>query len=237
MSLINCKECGEKISDKAKCCPKCGAPNKKTNGCLTAVILAFIILSIIGGILGGNEDSEQITFPSVISTNEKYNNVSDFNKACSEMFKDFMEPIPLGRVLPDAELDRRIAAMRDHEFKKYLKTMERKGFKIEFPSLNNIILLADFNNYNNKNRIKLEDFLNKNSEFSNEPCYKKGEGQFADINARLSGDIYIRGVQLEKRFVVGAAKKCPTNKCFFYGLDTLKRPTKKEIDSLYVPIK
>ena len=66
MSLINCKECGEKISDKAKCCPKCGAPNKKTNGCLTAVILAFIILSIIGGILGGNEDSEQITFPSVI---------------------------------------------------------------------------------------------------------------------------------------------------------------------------
>ncbi|WP_071608877.1 zinc ribbon domain-containing protein [Entomohabitans teleogrylli] len=26
MSLINCKECGENISDKAKSCPKCGAP-------------------------------------------------------------------------------------------------------------------------------------------------------------------------------------------------------------------
>ena len=27
MTMIRCKECGEEISDKARCCPKCGAPN------------------------------------------------------------------------------------------------------------------------------------------------------------------------------------------------------------------
>ena len=26
MALLNCKECGSKISDTAKACPKCGAP-------------------------------------------------------------------------------------------------------------------------------------------------------------------------------------------------------------------
>lgn len=27
MAMIRCKECAEEISDKARCCPKCGAPN------------------------------------------------------------------------------------------------------------------------------------------------------------------------------------------------------------------
>jgi len=31
MSLINCKECNEKISNKAKACPKCGFKNKNVS--------------------------------------------------------------------------------------------------------------------------------------------------------------------------------------------------------------
>lgn len=32
MALINCKECGEKISKKAEACPKCGAKQPKRRG-------------------------------------------------------------------------------------------------------------------------------------------------------------------------------------------------------------
>jgi Zn finger protein HypA/HybF involved in hydrogenase expression len=31
MAMINCEECSEKISKKAKEFPKCGHPNKKAN--------------------------------------------------------------------------------------------------------------------------------------------------------------------------------------------------------------
>lgn len=30
MAIVRCKECGEEISDKARSCPKCGAPNDLT---------------------------------------------------------------------------------------------------------------------------------------------------------------------------------------------------------------
>ncbi|ARV15170.1 hypothetical protein [Polaribacter sp. SA4-12] len=51
MALINCKECNEKISDKANNCPKCGIKqNKKTNsfsmiifGIITVIVIAFLL--------------------------------------------------------------------------------------------------------------------------------------------------------------------------------------------------
>lgn len=47
MALVQCAECGEQISDQAKACPKCGAPQaKKAGGCLP-VLLGLIVLAII----------------------------------------------------------------------------------------------------------------------------------------------------------------------------------------------
>lgn len=67
MALIKCGECGREVSDKAAACPQCGAPvagpaptpiqlppfqppqKKKSNvGCLTTIILLFIIFAAIG---------------------------------------------------------------------------------------------------------------------------------------------------------------------------------------------
>jgi hypothetical protein len=39
MSLINCKECGHSISDKAKSCPSCGAAGKASS---TSYVLATV---------------------------------------------------------------------------------------------------------------------------------------------------------------------------------------------------
>jgi DNA-binding transcriptional regulator YdaS (Cro superfamily) len=43
MALVACKECGNEISDKAKACPKCGAKNKRTSGCLKFFVWLLII--------------------------------------------------------------------------------------------------------------------------------------------------------------------------------------------------
>ncbi len=53
MALINCRECGTKVSDSAKSCPSCGNPNlkEKGNGCsntLIAVGVIILLLFIIG---------------------------------------------------------------------------------------------------------------------------------------------------------------------------------------------
>lgn len=65
MAMIQCKECGEEISGKAKCCPKCGAPNDEVweenkevfikLGYVFSIVSFFIfpvILGIAGFMLG-----------------------------------------------------------------------------------------------------------------------------------------------------------------------------------------
>jgi ribosomal protein L37E len=66
MALINCKECGKQVSDKAESCPHCGAPmkspansNNKSQqtdtkaaqtgciGCLSIIIFLFLLGGII----------------------------------------------------------------------------------------------------------------------------------------------------------------------------------------------
>jgi hypothetical protein len=43
MALIKCKECGLEVSNKAKNCPKCGAPIPKTSIALLMVAAIFVI--------------------------------------------------------------------------------------------------------------------------------------------------------------------------------------------------
>lgn len=46
MALIACKECGEKVSTKAKKCPKCGAKAPKKTSLFTWLVLIFIVFSV-----------------------------------------------------------------------------------------------------------------------------------------------------------------------------------------------
>ena len=55
MALINCNECGNEISDKAKNCPKCGCPNsfftEKFNTEQPSIKKKESVLGIVGGFL------------------------------------------------------------------------------------------------------------------------------------------------------------------------------------------
>lgn len=60
MAIIDCKECGQKVSDKAEKCPKCGNPinEKEKEGCFlqtlnTGCFALFVIIVaiIIGAII------------------------------------------------------------------------------------------------------------------------------------------------------------------------------------------
>ncbi|WP_043807453.1 zinc ribbon domain-containing protein [Desulfatibacillum aliphaticivorans] len=65
MALISCEECGEKISEKAESCPKCGAPTKAGKkaqkkarvakrgntqgvGCLLILLSVVLGLTVVG---------------------------------------------------------------------------------------------------------------------------------------------------------------------------------------------
>lgn len=51
MALVNCKECGEQISDKASSCPKCGAPvnsrRKGPSGCMMVFLIALGVTGML----------------------------------------------------------------------------------------------------------------------------------------------------------------------------------------------
>ena len=53
MAIINCNECGNEISDKAKNCPKCGCPNsfftEKFNTEQPSIKKKESVLGIVGG--------------------------------------------------------------------------------------------------------------------------------------------------------------------------------------------
>jgi len=46
MALVKCKECGEKVSTRAKTCPKCGAKAPKKTSAFTWLVLIFMIFII-----------------------------------------------------------------------------------------------------------------------------------------------------------------------------------------------
>lgn len=58
MALINCPECGKEISDKAKACPRCGAPAKVLESPekaekKTSALKVFIVIAITIAVIGG----------------------------------------------------------------------------------------------------------------------------------------------------------------------------------------
>lgn len=61
MALIKCKECGEKVSNKADICPKCGAPFKLRvkgpSGCMMILIIFVAIIALITFVSKMNFDS------------------------------------------------------------------------------------------------------------------------------------------------------------------------------------
>ena len=50
MTMIYCRECGYKHSDKAKCCPKCGY----NNNCTDKSIAVYLVLCWFLGIFGAH---------------------------------------------------------------------------------------------------------------------------------------------------------------------------------------
>ena len=63
MALVKCKECGNKVSKKAKTCPQCGAPNKKRNSpfeyflLIVIIFLGFVAISTFNPI-GSSSNNE-----------------------------------------------------------------------------------------------------------------------------------------------------------------------------------
>ncbi len=82
MAIIKCKECGAEISDKAKVCPKCGAPirEEETNEQIFIIILLavgailfFVGLYFLGSGLStimGDLDARRYTYTSPLTNHE-----------------------------------------------------------------------------------------------------------------------------------------------------------------------
>ncbi len=64
MALINCKECGNEISNNAKVCPKCGAKNINKGVVLATIATIFIFMMIFSNFIGGEGigNTKDVTF-------------------------------------------------------------------------------------------------------------------------------------------------------------------------------
>lgn len=70
MALVNCRECGNSVSDSAKTCPRCGAKVKKKSGLLKLLatgVVSLVALMTIGGLLSdGSSSSTPQTSPETL---------------------------------------------------------------------------------------------------------------------------------------------------------------------------
>lgn len=73
MALIKCPECGKEISDKAKCCPNCGAKMKKTSIIAVICIIVMVVVAITGIYFVVNRN--RTNNKSQVSNQEKVNKV------------------------------------------------------------------------------------------------------------------------------------------------------------------
>jgi DNA-directed RNA polymerase subunit RPC12/RpoP len=55
MALIECKECGHKVSDEAKACPSCGAKVPQPPGRLKVLFWGLVIIFTLKSIFDGSE--------------------------------------------------------------------------------------------------------------------------------------------------------------------------------------
>ena len=61
MALTKCKECGHDVSNKAKSCPKCGAPAPKRTSILTWIVAGILGLGVLSALfhLPSSQPSKQ----------------------------------------------------------------------------------------------------------------------------------------------------------------------------------
>jgi len=58
MSLINCKECKNQVSNQAEKCPHCGATIKKRTGCGTIAAALILFFVAFGGFISAYESTQ-----------------------------------------------------------------------------------------------------------------------------------------------------------------------------------
>lgn len=58
MALIDCKECGHKVSDEAKTCPSCGVKVPQPPGRLKILFWGLVIIFTLKAIFGGSDTSK-----------------------------------------------------------------------------------------------------------------------------------------------------------------------------------
>lgn len=73
MALIVCKECENKVSNKAKTCPNCGAKVPKKTSLFTWLVLLFIVLVVYGAAKAPSKPHNQVQLASSNANSEKAN--------------------------------------------------------------------------------------------------------------------------------------------------------------------
>lgn len=88
--MVFCKECGARISKKAKVCPHCGAKRKKSilGRLLLSIVAIFLILIVLVAVLGNNTSTRTSTSSSPASSetsgNSGENLLQAFNNTTSK---------------------------------------------------------------------------------------------------------------------------------------------------------
>jgi hypothetical protein len=59
MPLLDCPECGSKISSSAKSCPSCGSKRPRWRWWIVAPIAAFAGMLLLGTIVGSSPDAQE----------------------------------------------------------------------------------------------------------------------------------------------------------------------------------
>lgn len=64
MAMVKCKECGKKISSKAKSCPSCGAPAAKKTSRATWLVGIFLLVWFFSAIISNPKPEISKAVPS-----------------------------------------------------------------------------------------------------------------------------------------------------------------------------
>lgn len=88
MAIIKCKECGNKISNKATTCPNCGHPNKtSSNSRLPILLVIMVILSVLVWL---SESGVFRVFPNIVKTETVADSLSDiYGQVVSDQIKQY----------------------------------------------------------------------------------------------------------------------------------------------------
>lgn len=96
MALINCRECGTKVSDSAKSCPSCGNPNlkEKGNGCSNTLIAVGVIILLLFIIGQCNQSSDvETTAVEAVDTSAVSTGTVNVKKLSAEERKENIEKL------------------------------------------------------------------------------------------------------------------------------------------------